>query len=122
MGKIELVAAVSCHAALADEVVSKYVPGPVQVGPEIWVGAIAATIPFVIGSWEFAKRIVSHPFMSFRRPLAPRAARMKMQGIGALMYMHVQTCANISYDGRRCWCLTCRSYRDDVRSAGAVGW
>ena len=53
-----LCAAVSCHSALAEEAVTKYVPGPVTVGPEIWAGAIAATIPFVIGSWEFAKRIV----------------------------------------------------------------
>jgi hypothetical protein len=47
-----------CHSAFADEVVPEYVPGPVQVGPEIWAGAVAATIPFVIGSWEFTKRIV----------------------------------------------------------------
>ena len=53
------VCAVCCHSASAEEAVTKYVPGPVEVGPEIWVGAIAATIPFVIGSWEFAKRIVS---------------------------------------------------------------
>ena len=36
-----------------------YVPGPVEVGPEIWAGVIASCIPFAIGSWEFAKRIVS---------------------------------------------------------------
>ena len=53
-----LCAAVCCNSAMADEAAAKYVPGPVEVGPEIWVGAIAATIPFVIGSWEFAKRIV----------------------------------------------------------------
>ena len=35
-----------------------YVPGPVEVGPEIWAGVIASCIPFAIGSWEFAKRIV----------------------------------------------------------------
>lgn len=35
-----------------------YVPGPVTVGPEIWAGVIASCIPFAIGSWEFAKRIV----------------------------------------------------------------
>ncbi|CAL5228818.1 g12019 [Coccomyxa viridis] len=53
-----LLSQVSCHASLAEEAVTKYVPGPVEVGPQIWVGAIAATIPFVIGSWEFAKRII----------------------------------------------------------------
>ena len=57
----QCVAAAPCHAALAEEAVTKYVPGPVQVGPQIWAGAIAATIPFVIGSWEFAKRIVRLP-------------------------------------------------------------
>ncbi len=46
----------SCDAA---EIAEKYVPGPVEVGPEIWVGTIAACVPFVIGSWEFGKRIVS---------------------------------------------------------------
>ncbi|CAK0782615.1 hypothetical protein CVIRNUC_005817 [Coccomyxa viridis] len=53
-----LLSEVCCHSASAEEAVTKYVPGPVEVGPEIWVGAIAATIPFVIGSWEFAKRII----------------------------------------------------------------
>jgi hypothetical protein len=38
---------------------STYVPGPVEVGWEIWFGAIIATIPFVIGAYEFGKRIVS---------------------------------------------------------------
>lgn len=47
-----------CTAA---EIAEKYVPGPVEVGPEIWAGTIAACIPFVIGSWEFGKRIVSVP-------------------------------------------------------------
>ncbi|EIE20241.1 hypothetical protein COCSUDRAFT_54440 [Coccomyxa subellipsoidea C-169] len=45
----------SCDAA---EIAEKYVPGPVEVGPEIWVGTIAACVPFVIGSWEFGKRII----------------------------------------------------------------
>jgi hypothetical protein len=36
-----------------------YVPGPVDVGWEIWVGFAAGIIPFLIGSWEFGKRIVS---------------------------------------------------------------
>lgn len=65
-------ALLSCRAA---EVAEKYVPGPVELGPEIWAGTIAATIPFVIGSWEFGKRIVSqHPscrhFQSKRSSLA----------------------------------------------------
>ena len=38
---------------------STYVPGPVEVGWQIWFGAIIATIPFVIGAYEFGKRIVS---------------------------------------------------------------
>lgn len=38
-----------------------YVPGPVDVGWEIWVGFAAGLIPFMIGSWEFGKRIVSCP-------------------------------------------------------------
>ncbi|KAK9904323.1 hypothetical protein WJX75_009132 [Coccomyxa subellipsoidea] len=45
----------SCNSA---EISEKYVPGPVEVGPEIWLGTIAACIPFVIGSWEFGKRII----------------------------------------------------------------
>jgi hypothetical protein len=28
-------------------------------GFEVWAGFIAGVIPFVIGSWEFGKRIVS---------------------------------------------------------------
>jgi len=36
----------------------KYVPEPYTPGPEVWAGAVAAAIPFVIGSWEFGKRIL----------------------------------------------------------------
>ena len=35
-----------------------YVPGPAEVGWEIWVGAAAGVIPFAIGAYEFGKRIV----------------------------------------------------------------
>eukprot|EP00884_Botryococcus_braunii_P012101 jgi/Botrbrau1/20892/Bobra.0135s0023.1 len=35
-----------------------YMPGPVDVGWEIWVGFAAGLIPFLIGSWEFGKRII----------------------------------------------------------------
>ena len=35
-----------------------YVPGPVEVGWEIWLGAAAGVIPFAIGAYEFGKRIV----------------------------------------------------------------
>eukprot|EP00877_Chromochloris_zofingiensis_P014948 jgi/Chrzof1/9707/Cz04g12260.t1 len=37
---------------------SHFTPGPVEVGWEIWFGAVAATIPFVIGAYEFGKRIL----------------------------------------------------------------
>lgn len=33
-------------------------PGPVEVGWQIWAGAIAGVIPFAIGAYEFGKRIV----------------------------------------------------------------
>lgn len=36
-----------------------YVPGPVEVGWQIWFAAIISTVPFVIGAYEFGKRIVS---------------------------------------------------------------
>ncbi|KAK9830062.1 hypothetical protein WJX72_009504 [[Myrmecia] bisecta] len=35
-----------------------FTPGPVEVGWEIWAGAAAGVIPFIIGAWEFGKRIV----------------------------------------------------------------
>lgn len=35
-----------------------YTPGPVEVGWQIWFAAIVSTIPFVVGAWEFGKRIV----------------------------------------------------------------
>jgi hypothetical protein len=37
---------------------SSYTPGPVEVGWQIWFAAVVSTIPFVIGAWEFGKRIV----------------------------------------------------------------
>jgi hypothetical protein len=36
-----------------------YQPSPYTPGWEVWFGAAVATIPFVIGAWEFGKRIVS---------------------------------------------------------------
>jgi hypothetical protein len=38
---------------------STYVPGPVEVGWQIWFAAFVSTWPFVIGAYEFGKRIVS---------------------------------------------------------------
>lgn len=38
---------------------SSYTPGPVEVGWQIWFAAVVSTIPFVIGAYEFGKRIVS---------------------------------------------------------------
>lgn len=35
-----------------------FTPGPVTVGWEIWVGFAAGVIPFMIGAWEFTKRIL----------------------------------------------------------------
>ena len=37
-----------------------YVPTPVNIGWEIYAGAIAGVIPFAIGSYQFIARIVSH--------------------------------------------------------------
>lgn len=50
-------------ATAADAAVSPsaYVPGPVEVGWQIWFAAAVSTIPFVIGAYEFGKRIVSAP-------------------------------------------------------------
>ena len=48
----------AAQACAAQDLVAKYVPGPVHVGPEIYAGALAGVIPFAIGSWEFGKRIV----------------------------------------------------------------
>jgi len=38
---------------------STYTPGPVEVGWQIWFAAFVSTVPFVIGAYEFGKRIVS---------------------------------------------------------------
>ena len=43
-------------ASLAD--VASYVPSPMEPGWEVWVGAVAGVVPFVIASLEFGKRIV----------------------------------------------------------------
>jgi len=37
---------------------AEFVPGPVEVGWQIWVGAIAGAFPFMIGLSEFTKRIM----------------------------------------------------------------
>lgn len=51
--------AVAAAAAVVPVDPSTYVPGPAEVGWQIWFAAIVSTIPFVIGSYEFGKRIVS---------------------------------------------------------------
>lgn len=35
-----------------------FVPGPIEVGWEIWFGAFVGVVPFAIGAYEFAKRIL----------------------------------------------------------------
>ncbi|GMH42965.1 hypothetical protein BSKO_10887 [Bryopsis sp. KO-2023] len=37
---------------------STFTPGTVEVGWEIYFGAAAGVVPFIIGAWEFGKRIV----------------------------------------------------------------
>lgn len=46
------------RAAEGSATASTYVPGPVEVGWQIWVGFLAGVIPFAIGSWEFVKRLL----------------------------------------------------------------
>jgi hypothetical protein len=36
---------------------------PVDVGWEVYAGAVAGVVPFIIGAWEFGKRIV-RPFIT----------------------------------------------------------
>jgi hypothetical protein len=51
-------AAAAAAAAASQYAPGTYVPGPVEVGWEIWFGAAAGVIPFVIASYEFGKRIL----------------------------------------------------------------
>ena len=44
-----------------------YVPGPVEVGWEIYVGAAACVAVFALGAWEFVKRIVRYQIFAYRR-------------------------------------------------------
>lgn len=37
---------------------STYVPGPVEVGWQIWFGAAVGVFPFILGAYEFGKRIL----------------------------------------------------------------
>ena len=43
---------------------STYVPSPYSPGWEVWIGFAAGVIPFIIGGYEFTKRIVSFIFSS----------------------------------------------------------
>ena len=51
-------AAAAAAAASGPVDASTYVPGPVDVGWQVWVGAIVGVIPFIIGAYEFGKRIL----------------------------------------------------------------
>ena len=51
----------SCGAAFAADAAAAtqpYVPSPINIGWEVYVGAIAGVIPFAIGSYQFVARIV----------------------------------------------------------------
>lgn len=50
----------SMSEAIPSDVIvpGKYVPGPVEVGWQIYVGSAVAAFPFVLGSYEFGKRIL----------------------------------------------------------------
>lgn len=51
----------SCGAAFAADAAAgtqPYVPSPINVGWEVYVGAIAGVIPFAIGSYQFVARIL----------------------------------------------------------------
>lgn len=47
-----------------DIIKPKFDPGPVEVGWQIYFGAAAGVFPFLIGAWEFGKRIVRVFFTS----------------------------------------------------------
>ncbi|KAF6259529.1 hypothetical protein COO60DRAFT_1700806 [Scenedesmus sp. NREL 46B-D3] len=51
-------AAVTAAEAITPVDPSAYVPGPVEVGWQIWFAAFVSTVPFVIGAYEFGKRIL----------------------------------------------------------------
>jgi hypothetical protein len=50
-----------------------YVPGPVNVGWQIYVGAAVATFPFVLGAYEFGKRILIQRRCAFTQAFFRRA-------------------------------------------------
>jgi hypothetical protein len=56
-------------AQVAPEV-HKYVPGPVTPSFQVLTGAVLGVIPFIIGSYEFGKRLVSPHFFEELRCFA----------------------------------------------------
>ena len=50
--------AIQQDAALGAESTSGYVPSPMEVGWEIYVGAFIGVVPFIVASYEFGKRVV----------------------------------------------------------------
>lgn len=50
----------AAHAAEVANESQAYVPSPVNIGWEVYVGAVAGVIPFIIGAYQFTARIVSH--------------------------------------------------------------
>ncbi len=59
VSELGLSAAELAAAGVSTVVPAGYVPSPVEVGWEVWVGFVAGVVPFVIGAYEFGKRIVS---------------------------------------------------------------
>ena len=45
-------------AAVGAESTSGYVPSPMEVGWEIYMGAFIGVVPFIVASYEFGKRVV----------------------------------------------------------------
>lgn len=57
------------HAAELADSAQPYVPSPIHIGWEVYVGAIAGVIPFIIGAYQFTARIVCHMFQRCRMAL-----------------------------------------------------
>ncbi|GLC37421.1 hypothetical protein PLESTB_001589200 [Pleodorina starrii] len=55
---IDVTAAELAAGAVTSVVPVGYVPSPVEPGWEIWLGFVAGVVPFLIGSYEFGKRII----------------------------------------------------------------
>ena len=91
-------------AELADSA-QPYVPSPIHIGWEVYVGAIAGVIPFIIGAYQFTARIVCKSFQQCQLRLFVAAQHKLLPLLRSLQAACIRMHSDIDCNINSCWAL-----------------